>query len=131
MKSVRVAMVLVGSVIVAGVSAQGPMREGRWETQMQMQMPGMSMPATKTASCITKEQLKDPSKTVPSSAPGCTMSDYKVTGNKTTWKSVCKDSEGTGEMVFKGDTYEGQISITKPHQMTMKISGKRIGDCTQ
>jgi hypothetical protein len=131
MKSVRVAMVLAAGVIVASVSAQGPMREGRWETTMQMQMAGMTMAPTKTASCITKEQLKDPSKTVPSSAPGCTISDYRVTGTKTTWKTVCKDMEGTGEMVFKGDTYEGQIVVTMPHQMTMKISGKRLGDCTQ
>jgi hypothetical protein len=95
-----------------------------------MQMPGMSMPASKNVRCVTKEELADPAKSVPNSAPGCTVSDYKAAGNKVTWKSACKDMTGTGELVFKGDTYEGTMNVTSPHAMTMKLSGKRLGDCT-
>jgi hypothetical protein len=38
---------------------------------------------------------------------------------------------GTAEIAFKGDVYEGQMNVTSPHAMVMKMSGKRIGDCTQ
>jgi hypothetical protein len=59
------------------------------------------------------------------------MSDYKADGNKVTWMMSCKDMAGTAELVFKGDTYEGQMNVTSPHEMVMKMSGKRVGDCTQ
>jgi len=130
MKSTRIVIVLCG-LVVAAVSAQGPMRAGNWEATMQMQMPGMTMPAMKNVQCVTNEQLKDPAKALPSASPGCTMSDYKADGNKVTWKMACKDMAGTGEITFKGDTYEGLMSVTSPHEMAMKMSGKRVGDCTQ
>ena len=129
MKSIRIAIVAC-SLVVSVVTAQGPMREGRWEVSVQMQMPGMSMPAMKSAQCVTTEQLKDPAKALPSAAPGCTMSDYKADGNKVTWKMACKEMAGTGEITFKGDTYEGLMNVTSPHEMAMKMSGKRVGDCT-
>ena len=131
MKSIRIAVLACG-LAASVVSAQSPMRPGNWETTVQMEMPGMSMPATKTAKCVTAAQLKDPVQSVPSTAPGCTMSNYKVEGSKVTWAMACKDMSGTGEMTFKGDdTYVGQINVTAPHAMVMKMTGKRIGDCTQ
>jgi hypothetical protein len=128
MKSIRYAL-MTAAVAGVVVAAQGPMREGRWENTMQMEMPGMSMPAMKSTQCVTKEQLQDPAKALPSASPGCTMSDYKADGSKVTWKMSCKDMSGTGEITFKGDTYEGQMSVTSPHEMVMKMSGKRVGEC--
>lgn len=118
---------------VSMVSAQSPspMREGLWEVTMQMQMPGMSMPAMKSTQCVTKEQLKSPEKALPSASPGCSMSDYKADGAKVTWKMACKDMAGTGEMMVKGDSYEGRMNVTSPHAMVMTIAGKRVGNCTQ
>jgi hypothetical protein len=34
-------------------------------------------------------------------------------------------------IAFKGDVYEGQMNVTSPHAMVMKMSGKRLGDCAQ
>jgi hypothetical protein len=131
MKSIQIA-VLACVLAVSVVTAQSPMRPGNWETTVQMEMPGMSMPAMKTAKCVTAAQLKDPVQSVPSTAPGCTMSNYRTEGSKVTWTMACKDMSGTGEMTFKGDdTYVGQINVTSPHAMVMKLTGKRIGDCTQ
>ena len=128
MKSIRIAMVLCG-LAVSVVTAQSPMRPGNWESTMQMQMPGMAMPAMKNTKCVTAEQLKDPVQALPSAAPGCTMSNYKNEGSKVTWAMACKDMSGTGEITFKGDVYEGQMNVTQPHEMVMKMSGKRLGDC--
>jgi hypothetical protein len=130
MKSIRIAVVACG-LVVSAVAAQGPMREGNWETTMQMEMPGMSMPAMKSTQCVTKAQLQDPVKTLPSASPGCTMSDYKADGTKVSWKMACKEMAGTGEITFKGDSYEGLMNVTSPHVMSMKMSGKRVGDCAQ
>ena len=44
---------------------------------------------------------------------------------------ACKEMAGTGEIAFKGDVYEGQMNVTSPHAMVMKMSGKRVGDCAQ
>jgi hypothetical protein len=43
---------------------------------------------------------------------------------------------GTGEFVYSGDTYNGTMKMTtgrggQPMTMTMKYSGKRLGDCTK
>jgi len=43
---------------------------------------------------------------------------------------------GTGEIVYSGDTYLGTMKMTtgrggQPMAMTMKYSGKRLGDCTK
>ena len=47
--------------------AQGPRRDGNWEVQMQMEMPGMpsGMPPFTSTQCITPEEAKDPNKLVP------------------------------------------------------------------
>jgi hypothetical protein len=127
-KSIRIAMIAWGVVVTVG-TAQGPMREGRWEVTMQMRMPGMAMPALTSVQCVTSEQLEDPVKSLPTTSPGCTMSDYKTDGGTVTWKMACEDMAGTGEIIFSGDTYEGQLTITSPKQISVKMSGERLGDC--
>jgi hypothetical protein len=129
-------MALCG-LLATTVSGQGPMREGRWEITMQMQMPNMpvQMPPMKNTQCITKEQLQDPSKGLPSASASannsCTVSDYKADGNKVIWKMACPDMTGTGEITFKGDTYDGLMKVTSSQgEMSMKMSAKRLGDCT-
>src|SRR5687767_5443188 len=82
----------------APVVAQTPIRPGRWEVTMQMQMPNMpmAMPEMKSTQCVTPEQVKDPASTLPSGPQGgrganqdCKVSNYKVSGNKVTWQMAC------------------------------------------
>jgi len=124
-----------------GVSAQGPRRDGRWEVSMEMDMPGMpmKMPAVKTIQCVTKEQADDPNQSVPKGQQGknsdCKVSDYKVAGNKVTWTMTCTGKNAmtsTGEMTYTGDAYDGVMKTkTGETEMTMKYTGKRLGDCTK
>jgi hypothetical protein len=140
-------LVAVASAVV--VSAQGVRRDGNWDISVEMQMPnmpaGMTMPPMKMTQCITKEEAKDPQKSMPTrpqrggGAQDCKVTDYKESGNKVTWTMVCtgaQPSNGTGEIVYSGDSYTGTMSINTerggaPMGMTMKYVGKRLGDCVK
>lgn len=133
----------------AAVFAQGPRRDGRWEVTTQMEMAGMpggrGMPAMTATQCITKEQVDDPQKMTPQPPQrgggqnDCKVSDYKVAGNKVTWTMKCttpQEIDGTGDVTYGTDTYEGTMTMNMARggqtmQMTMKMNGKRLGDCTQ
>jgi hypothetical protein len=137
-----IAMIAVVLGVSAAALAQAPRQDGRWEVKMEMSMPGMpaGMPPVTTTQCITPEEAKDPQKAMPQAGarggPGnCKVSDYKVVGNKATWSMACTGAEamtGTGEIIYSGDTYTGTTKINRAGRvMTMKYSGKRLGDCTK
>jgi uncharacterized protein DUF3617 len=140
----RAAVLLAAALgLTASVLAQGPRRDGRWEVKMEMEMAGMParMPPMTTTQCITPDEAKDPQKSVPQGRGGrgnqdCKVSDYKQDGNKVTWSMKCEGQQpmtGTGEFVYAGDTYTGTINMEGGGRgaMTMKYSGKRLGDCTK
>ena len=82
---------LVGVASAVAVSAQGVRRDGNWDISVEMQMPnmpaGMTMPPMKMTQCVTKEEAKDPQKSIPSrpqrggGAQDCKVTDYKESGN--------------------------------------------------
>jgi hypothetical protein len=130
--------------ISVALSAQGPRRDGNWEITTEMEMPGMpmKMPPMKMTQCITKEQAADPQRSLPQAdggrgggASSCKVSDYKADGNKITWSITCEGREamsGTGEIIYGTDAYTGSMKVVQGGQtMTMKYSGKRLGDCTR
>lgn len=148
-------IVALAAVIGCSVAlfAQSPRRDGKWEITTQIEMAGMpqgrGMPAMTTTQCITKEQAADPQKAVPQppsrggQGSDCKVSDFKSNGNKVNWTIKCTTPQavdGTGEMTYGNDTYEGVMTMnmqmarggqTMPMQMTMKMNGKRLGDCDQ
>ena len=138
------ALVVAVSVAATASSAtaqNSPMRPGRWEVTMQMEMPNVpvQMPAMKNTRCVTQQEIDSPNKGLPSgpnkNPNECKISDYKVSGNTVTWTMACTGqppTSGNGELRFTGDAYEGLVKMMMDQQtMTMKMSGKRLGDCTQ
>jgi hypothetical protein len=134
-------------VLSAAVFAQGPRRDGRWEVTMQMEMPGMpaGMPPFTAEQCVTKEQADDPQRAVPQQ-PGrggaqsdCKTEDYKLTGNNATWTMRCTTPQpmtGSGEITYTENAYVGTMTMNmerggQPMKMTMKMTGKRLGDCVE
>jgi hypothetical protein len=136
MKPISLTLSVACCAAVATLVAQSPMRAGQWEVTTQMEMAGAQMPPMKATQCVTPEQLKNPEAALPTgpNQAGCKMSDYKITDNKVSWKTTCSQGmSGTGEIAFEGDTYQGVMKMAMPPQgeMTMKLSGKRTGDCTK
>ena len=139
MRTALISFLVLGVAATAASAIQGPMRPGRWEVVMNMEMPNMpmAMPEMKNTQCITPEQLaKDPASGLPrgmNQSKECTVSDYKAQGNTLTWKMACTGQmamTGTGELTFKGDSYTGLMKMAMPQgEMQMKMAGKRLGDC--
>jgi hypothetical protein len=136
------------------VAQAGPRRDGNWDVTVEMQMPnmpnmpaGMSMPPMKMTQCITKEEAADPSKAMPQRPPqrgggpagDCKVSDYKTEGPKVSWSMVCTGAQpmtGTGEFTYAADSYTGNMTMNmarggQPMMVTMKYTGKRLGDCVK
>jgi Protein of unknown function (DUF3617) len=137
-------LLVIGAMLTIGVGiwAQSPIRrDGDWEVKVEMQMPGMPMnlPAQTIKQCITPQDAADPQKTLPPNTRGrgqndCKVSDYKVDGNKVTWLVSCPSEQmtGTGEFVYAENSYTGTMKMNARGQdMTMKYSGRRLGDCTK
>lgn len=147
MKSTRtLAVVLCGATLSWAALAQSsnPMRPGNWEITMQMDMAGApaQMPAMKVTQCITPEQVAKPEASLPTGPPGpggqnsdCKVSDFKIDGNHVTWKMACPSQKmnGTGDITYKGDAYDGVVKMTMPGmgEMSMKLAAKRLGECTK
>lgn len=141
MKTTSIAALALLITAIA-IAQSSPIRPGRWEVTMQMQMAGspIQMPEMKTTRCVTPEDAKDPTRSLPSGPEGrggqksdCKVSDYKVSGNTASWKMACTTPQamtGTGEMTFTDDSYTGTLKTDMAQgQMTMKMAGKRLGDC--
>jgi hypothetical protein len=115
-------------------SAPVDMKDGEWEvtSETSMTMGTMSMPSmtSKMTHCITRD---DP---VPASEKekDCKVVDQKVVGNTVSWRVVCKDGEGEGEITYRGTSYKGTFRMKMAEggeTMTMntKLSGKYLGPC--
>src|SRR5262245_61446447 len=101
-----------------------------WEVTSQMSMEGMPMalPAQTMKICAAKEWKEPP--VAADERHKCRNTDFKKDGAKITWKTVCPDMTGDGEITRTGDTYAGSIKFTAAQgSMTTKLSGKRLGDC--
>ncbi len=157
MKLAYAALIAIGAAGSASLVAQSNIasarRDGNWEVTVEMQMPnmpnmpqGMSMPPMKSMHCVTKEEAADLTKALPSApargggpAPDCKVTDQKIEGNKVTWAMTCTGANpmsGTGEVVYAGDSYTGNMVMNmarggQPMAMTMKYTGKRLGDCVK
>jgi hypothetical protein len=140
-KRLAVTLVIAGS-FAALVVAQGPRRDGEWEVKMEMNMPGMpaGMPPTTTKQCITPADASDPKKAMPPGRGGnqgnCTVSDYKIDGNTVSWSMACSGAQpmtGKGQFVYEQNAYTGTMTMDMQGRgtMTMKYTGKRLGDCNK
>ncbi len=133
MKMIAIAILSI-MVLPATIFAADTMRDGKWELITTMEMPGMpmKMPPSKVEHCYTKEDVKDQKKAI-STDKNCTVTDFKQSGSKVTWKMKCtgkNSGDFSGETVFKGDSYDSTMKmVTQGHTMYMKVKAKRIGNC--
>ncbi len=140
MKRIIITFAALFLFIAAIFAASNKMREGKWEIAMDMEMKGMpfKMPAVIHTQCITKKDLEDNKKTLPSAGKNedCKVTNYKVSGNTVTWETVCKDgTKSSGKITYKGDSYTGTMKMEtidkkgNKSSINYKIKGQRKGDC--
>lgn len=127
------ALLVISLPALASAEEQSPMQEGLWEVSMKIEIPGLpfQMPAQTMEQCYTKKDLQE-SAGVPKQQGDCKVTDLKRSGNKVTWKTLCKGKDnGSGEMIFKGATaYEGTVKMESGGKVTTTTyQGKRLGDC--
>jgi hypothetical protein len=126
------------SLCAAGTEAQGPRQDGMWEVKVEVSMAGLDIPPQTQTQCITPEQVRSQgSETLPGLPGGgtCKRTDYQAVGNRVTFKLKCEGAlalDGTADMIYAGDTYTGTFTADLAGQpLSVKYSGKRLGDCTK
>ena len=128
----------LGLAASVAVLAQAPRIDGKWEINGEMEMPGMTMKLPVITRCITKEEAADPQKAAPKGRGGeesnCKVADYKIVGNKVTFTAKCEGAQPmtmSAEMIYGENTYTAtqKMDMGGRGTMTMKSTGKRLGDC--
>jgi hypothetical protein len=131
---------LLGGCAVTAIAQGINLRPGKYETTAAMEISGgLKMEPQKDTQCITPEDLEDFSKAFvdPEFAGMCKVSDYKVSDNKVTFNTHCKEDglqmKGTTEMTFTADTFAGLMTMKddKGRVTTIRTTAKRIGQCTK
>jgi hypothetical protein len=129
---------LVLALAVPSFAAEGnsPMKPGKWQITIQMDIPNMpmKMPPMTVTQCVTKEQAENPQPPKSKRDEDCKASDYKLDGNTVTWSVDCPKQKmtGDGKITFSGDTYDGITNLKKGDTViTTKYSGKYLGACDQ
>jgi hypothetical protein len=126
------ALCLLVVATAANAATPSPMKPGKWEVSVQMDMPGMQLPAQTATQCITKEQAESAEAAIPRNEAGCKVSDIAVNGNTVSWKVACEAQHLTGEgtLTYQEDSYTGEAQMKIGEaEMKMKYKGKRLGDC--
>ncbi|MBP1746972.1 MAG: lipoprotein [Deltaproteobacteria bacterium] len=125
-------------VIATHANSEPNFQEGMWEMTMSATMTGLDgmMPPMQAKSCMMKKDLS-PEKF--HSEGDCKAKDIKISGDTVKWRVSCKTEDGvfdgTGTMVYKGTTFEGNTQISgkdedgEKMEIKTKIIGKRIGPC--
>jgi len=103
-----------------------------WEVTSHISMQGFAMPAQTTRACTSKGSQEPVGA---NAQPGCTTSDMKVSGNKTSWRVECAGPpamSGSGEIIRSSpDAYTGTMRFSSAEgEMTTKLTGRRVGACT-
>ncbi len=146
---------LVQSVLVCialapmTLRAVGDVSPGQWEITTKVVIPklpfGLTIPrnlplpqsGTRTA-CITEKDLEQPQALVKAQT-GCLLQDLVEADGQFNWKVSCNGpprSRSTGKLTINGDTLQGTAAVITEVQgfelpVSMRYSGRRLGDCSQ
>lgn len=135
MKNTLAVCLLVAVALAAPAFAAdpNPVRPGKWQWSMQMEIPGMpfKMPPVKFTHCVTEEDAKS---AIPQNQKDkdCKIGEHEVDGNTIRWTVECpkQKTTGKGEITYTDDSMTGKMEMDADGQiMTTKYSGKRLGDC--
>ncbi len=127
-------LVLALTTPLLAAEARSPMKAGKWQITITMDMPNipMKLPPVTITKCVTEEQAERPEPPKGSKGDDCKISDYNLSGNTVTWKVVCEKENTTGEgkITFSSESYDGEAHMKMGEiEMTQKFAGKYLGAC--
>lgn len=110
---------------------------GEYRITSKVEMPGMpgGMPPQTFTQCISEQ---DPIPQTKSAGQDCEIHNMEQNGNAVTWDMECNQQgqkiTSRGEMIYKGDSFEGTITTKMGPQagnmiITTEITGERTGNC--
>jgi len=143
----RIASVLFAAALVPVLSAQAPtLKPGQYELVSEFSMAGRpgGLPARKDLHCYTARELQDLAASVAKSnaKQNCNVLNSKTAGSTMTFTTECVNPDGSrltssGEVSFTSqDSYHVVVKMSSEanpalNGTTIKITAKRIGDCTK
>jgi len=131
---IALSLLLALSASSADAAPAGKEPGDLWEITSKMSMEGMpmEMPATTQKVCAAKTWTEPPGG---NADKNCETLEFKSTATTTTWKVRCAGPPsmmGVGEITRSSpDAYQGTMTMSMGDEgsMTMKLSGRRLGDC--
>ena len=131
------------AAIAAGPFDQfkGKMKEGLYETTMEMEMPGMppgmGKQQMKQQHCVTSQDIEGGKMGKGDMPKNCEVKDFNMSGNTATYKTVCKgDPEMTtdSKVVFNDTGYKMDMKMAMKQggqvmNMSQKMEARYIGAC--
>lgn len=120
----RAAPLFLLSCLLSGSSLAAP--GYYWEFGMDMEGMPFAMPKQKI--CAPRDSKEPP---VTQEDDECRVLEKKTTGNRFQWKAQCKDGLMEGDITSTPTSYSGKMKMTEKsgQAMSMKMSGKRLGEC--
>ena len=135
----KLSLAAVAALTIAAVPtfAATPQKPGNWQITMEMEGMPVQVPPQTFTHCVTKEDVENPERAVPKGRDNanCKISDFKTEGNKVSWSVKCEGKQpvsGNGEITFSEESYSGWSKMKMGEmEITTKMTGKRLGDCTK
>lgn len=142
----QIGLVVAAAALALPVfAASGPMKAGKWQMTAETKMEGMDMkmPPMTFEHCVTPEEAAKAATEPPTRKKNeaCKVMDYKLEGNKASWKISCDKPQMTGEgtITYSADSFEEQMHMKmqdprapeKTMNVEQKMTGKRIGECDE
>ncbi len=138
--------ILILLSLIAPSSFAADISPGKWALSMETRVaasPDFAPQPYTLNQCLTEQDAQDPSRVLGGMAnPGasdCIYTEKSFSGTTFRFKMRCAGSFGiqaSGEIAYTSTTMDGNIVSTatvlgQPAEFQMKVSGHRLGDCTQ
>ena len=131
----------VAAIAMPASALAATMTPGLWALAITAETEGRADPLPEVMQCVSQQDVDDDTRTLPRPQGQCTLTNVKRGDPLTTYELACMNgamqSRGRAEMRFAGDRYDGTVIMAiserggYAQKFVMKISAKRIGDCSK
>ena len=137
-----------GCAFCATVFAAGPfeafkgkMKEGQYETTMEMEMPGMppgmGKQQMKNQHCVTNQDIEGGKMGKGEMPKGCEVKNFKMSGNTASYTTVCtgeREMTSDANITFTDNGYKMDMKTAMKQggqtmNMTQRMESRYLGPC--